>query len=91
MKTNQTMSEFERGVRAGVEALVPYFQDENEFSIYEGLSDADLAQHAAGAIQQALCDERQTREAKCTCPSGDGSLRWPCPAHPPTSSEGSDS
>ena len=20
----------------------------------------------------------------CTCPSGDGSLRWPCPAHPPT-------
>ncbi|MBV6787257.1 hypothetical protein KWH02_19120 [Xanthomonas campestris pv. uppalii] len=22
-------------------------------------------------------------EIKCTCPSGDGSLRWPCPAHPP--------
>ena len=21
---------------------------------------------------------------QCTCPSGDGSLRWPCPAHPPT-------
>lgn len=21
----------------------------------------------------------------CTCPSGDGSLRWPCPVHPPTS------
>ena len=21
--------------------------------------------------------------AQCTCPSGDGSLRWPCPAHPP--------
>jgi len=20
--------------------------------------------------------------APCTCPSGDGSLRWPCPAHP---------
>jgi hypothetical protein len=20
---------------------------------------------------------------QCTCPSGDGSLRWPCPAHPP--------
>lgn len=19
----------------------------------------------------------------CTCPSGDGSLRWPCPSHPP--------
>lgn len=23
-------------------------------------------------------------EPKCTCPSGDGSLRWPCPVHPPT-------
>jgi len=22
----------------------------------------------------------------CTCPSGDGSLRWPCPQHPPESS-----
>ncbi len=21
----------------------------------------------------------------CTCPSGDGSLRWPCPTHPPES------
>lgn len=21
--------------------------------------------------------------ATCTCPSGDGSLRWPCPTHPP--------
>ena len=21
-------------------------------------------------------------QARCTCPSGDGSLRWPCPAHP---------
>ena len=20
---------------------------------------------------------------RCTCPSGDGSLCWPCPAHPP--------
>lgn len=25
--------------------------------------------------------------ADCTCPSGDGSLRWPCPAHPPESAE----
>lgn len=22
-------------------------------------------------------------EGDCTCPSGDGSLRWPCPVHPP--------
>ena len=25
------------------------------------------------------------RVATCTCPSGDGSLRWPCPQHPPES------
>lgn len=24
----------------------------------------------------------------CTCPSGDGSLRWPCPQHPPTPEPG---
>lgn len=24
-------------------------------------------------------------DKECTCPSGDGSLRWPCPAHPPSS------
>jgi hypothetical protein len=23
-----------------------------------------------------------TDKPTCTCPSGDGSLRWPCPAHP---------
>lgn len=23
------------------------------------------------------------KPAQCTCPSGDGSLRWPCPVHPP--------
>ncbi|GEM_PF-1697583 len=25
--------------------------------------------------------------SECTCPSGDGSLRWPCPAHPPEHSD----
>lgn len=24
-------------------------------------------------------------DKECTCPSGDGSLRWPCPAHQPSS------
>ena len=23
-------------------------------------------------------------KGQCTCPSGDGSLRWPCPVHPPS-------
>ncbi len=26
---------------------------------------------------------QQQINAICTCPSGDGSLRWPCPVHPP--------
>lgn len=25
----------------------------------------------------------QIKVKACTCPSGDGSLRWPCPVHPP--------
>ena len=24
------------------------------------------------------------RATRCSCPTGDGSLRWPCPKHPPT-------
>ena len=24
-----------------------------------------------------------TPRPNCTCPTGDGSLRWPCPQHPP--------
>lgn len=36
----------------------------------------------AGKTGQCL---HQIQEpAVCTCPSGDGSLRWPCTAHPPT-------
>lgn len=29
----------------------------------------------------------QQPKAVCTCPSGDGSLRWPCPKHPPQQPE----
>ena len=30
------------------------------------------------------CEEiRALLAQRCTCPSGDGSLRWPCPVHPP--------
>jgi hypothetical protein len=28
-------------------------------------------------------DESQREPPACTCPSGDGSLRWPCHVHPP--------
>lgn len=31
------------------------------------------------AVPQANAEQPQ----ECSCPSGDGSLRWPCPKHPP--------
>ncbi|EMN8576376.1 hypothetical protein RY873_001275 [Pseudomonas aeruginosa] len=31
-----------------------------------------------------------TESKICTCPSGDGSLRWPCPAHPAVEQAGGD-
>lgn len=31
------------------------------------------------------------KEGECTCPSGNGSLRWPCPVHPPLAQEIEDS
>jgi len=38
---------------------------------------ADLVLRAANHAPQVV-------DSTCTCPSGDGSLRWPCPQHPPT-------
>lgn len=35
---------------------------------------------AEKALRAALAE---TPEAVCSCPSGDGSLRWPCKVHPP--------
>lgn len=33
-------------------------------------------------IDWIRCAPASSGEAACTCPSGDGSLRWPCPTHP---------
>ncbi|OQS36116.1 ead/Ea22-like family protein [Chromobacterium haemolyticum] len=44
---------------------------------------ADLPREIDEQIQKqqpAHCAEKP----RCTCPSGDGSLRWPCPRHPPS-------
>jgi hypothetical protein len=30
-----------------------------------------------------MTDLIEVKTCTCTCPSGDGSLRWPCPVHPP--------
>lgn len=44
------------------------------------LSDAEIIS-AQELHYQAKLEAGQ--ETVCTCPSGDGSLRWPCPTHPP--------
>ncbi|MFW4884463.1 DUF4406 domain-containing protein [Pseudomonas aeruginosa] len=36
----------------------------------------------AGSVMCQNCDAALPPKDICTCPSGDGSLRWPCPAHP---------
>lgn len=37
----------------------------------------------SGELVDGLADALD-RATRCSCPTGDGSLRWPCPAHPPT-------
>jgi hypothetical protein len=46
---------------------------------------ATLAARTANAMfpVRAVDLTRWLSTGICTCPSGDGSLRWPCPAHPP--------
>lgn len=43
---------------------------------------------AVRVLHELPVDDIERRVAsghlRCTCPSGDGSLRWPCPAHPPS-------
>jgi len=61
---------------------------------HNALDDARAQAEAAVVALQRLQDARRPaigrHDATCTCPSGDGSLRWPCPAHPPESASGSD-
>ncbi|OCZ64328.1 hypothetical protein A7P23_27745 [Achromobacter xylosoxidans] len=60
------------------------------FPHVSGMQEANAAFiMAARAALPALLDEverlRAAQDARpCTCPSGDGSLRHPCPAHPQT-------
>lgn len=47
---------------------------------------ADLTREIDEQIQKQQVTTATTIEnLRCTCPSGDGSLRWPCPRHPPES------
>ena len=48
------------------------------------VSDWRAMESALDAAIASLSAQQPPVEARrCTCPSGDGSLRWPCPAHPP--------
>lgn len=38
--------------------------------------------HAVARVESACRAAMLQAEPVCTCPSGDGSLRWPCPVHP---------
>ena len=55
-------AEFERGARAAAEAMRFYFLDENEGSIYEGLSTETLEQYETYAIAEALAEEHRRIE-----------------------------
>lgn len=45
----------------------------------------DIAPLHEKVVSAALAVFREHAEpAVCSCPSGDGSLRWPCPVHPPS-------
>ena len=59
--------------------------DENDVSLHpihdEHLAVSELVMFA---LEHVATTTPQVVDSTCTCPSGDGSLRWPCPQHPPT-------
>jgi hypothetical protein len=54
-----------------------------------------IAHRLIEVAQPATCNQplqvqpeaKATAQPACTCPSGGGSLRWPCPQHPPTAAQ----
>jgi hypothetical protein len=54
----------------------------------QAIGKAWISVYLGPAIIGQLCvpedhaPEIMARLDSCTCPSGDGSLRWPCPMHP---------
>ena len=57
--------------------------DAVKFCKETGRQDAGAAMDAWNACRAAMLQASPV----CTCPSGDGSLRWPCPVHPGSSLE----
>lgn len=55
---------------------------------WEGTVSRDAYRNGATrALSAAAGVAPQEPSEECTCPSGDGSLRWPCPSHPPAPQE----
>lgn len=54
-------ADFERGVKAAAESMRRYFVDENDRSIFS-VSDAELLEFTAGAVADAMSDERSRLE-----------------------------
>lgn len=47
------------------------------------VTDVDLFETADGHLHRSDQQPARPPRIECTCPTGDGSLRWPCPVHPP--------
>ncbi|MGC0155795.1 ead/Ea22-like family protein [Chromobacterium vaccinii] len=48
-------------------------------------SDEDAGEEVLFESELDAAIDAAPQPLTCTCPSGDGSLRWPCPRHPPES------
>lgn len=73
-------------VAAGTVDTPPEFNDamHGAFSaIRNDIDRADMEAIWEGMWRAATAPVSAAPPVDCTCPSGDGSLRWPCPEHPP--------
>lgn len=91
-----TQKEFDRAVQAERRRQVEMGYDAAHDDAHglEHLRQWELVYAARGeliksrAIGEAIKEHIARNERRvCTCPSGDGSLRWPCPVHPPADVE----
>lgn len=73
----------ETSIRSALVAALPHLhqQPAELADLYRHLLDMLGAKSHEDAGR--IIGELHGKSLNCTCPSGDGSLRWPCPKHPP--------
>ncbi|KFC61924.1 hypothetical protein [Massilia sp. LC238] len=92
-------TDVERAMEAEIAELRASIEDVRRVGALMANTMFNLGQKAGTVVDQRLADSmremqrawdvavrtapRAVQQAACTCPSGDGSLRWPCPAHSP--------